>query len=353
LIEEIQRFQQLPRVNEASFHVEHALLWHFFASVMPDVSEYPSEVADSLCRWNSHVREHGIKGRGVGKGLTHECYHGIGHAAFYVVAKRQARKFSNEVASKKAIDASVTTFNNTNFRSTAMTLQKLEQNEESGIETATRVTAHLPPLISKKNGTIVISTAVAIELAKATADTSSARIQFRPNIGFELTPDSMCEVYHFCKGAARKSDAHFNDKEKEYPFSHGIRVCLEGVVHSVRLFSTDRHNKQEAINYVTKNMQRCQADEMNEKQSVNNQLAMTSHLGEGETSSEIRIPGNVTEPIVSTEATGSIEVKPSAIVSTSSPETPIREEEAAEHGSVRNPSALHQVVEATTTNMTR
>jgi hypothetical protein len=94
-------------------------------------------------------------------------------------------------------------------------------------------------------------------------------MQFRPSIGFELTPDSMCEVYHLCKGAARKSDAYFEDKEPHYPFSHGIRICLEGVAHSVRLFSSFRHDKKEAIDYVMNNMKRCRHDEITSQQQKN------------------------------------------------------------------------------------
>ena len=96
LIQEIQKYQQLPKVNEASFHVEHALLWHFLASVMPDVTEYPADLANALCGWDSRIRHNRVKGRGVGKGLTHECYHGFGHAVFYVIAKRQALASDNK-----------------------------------------------------------------------------------------------------------------------------------------------------------------------------------------------------------------------------------------------------------------
>lgn len=242
LIHEIQRFQQLPRVNEASFHVEHALLWHFFASVMPDMSDYPSDVANTLCRWDSHIREKGIKGRGVGKGLTHECYHGIGHAAFYVVAKRQARRSMS--------------------RSYPVAPVTMQIPEQKSAKNETEPKPDVPSLVVKENGMITVSMGAAIELAKATTNTSSARIQFRPNIGFELTPESMCEVYQFCKGATRQSDEHFVDREAAYPYSTGVRVCLEGVVHSVRLFGSERHDKKEAINYVNTNMKRCQSEEL-------------------------------------------------------------------------------------------
>lgn len=213
---------------------------------MPDATEYPSDLADALCGWDSPIRKQRIKGRGVGKGITHECYHGFGHAVFYVVAKRQA---AQAAASRNALNApggSALSFPSTRGAGNA-TLSKDAKNLS---------------LYESKNGKVSISTTAAIEIAKSTADSSSARTQFRPNSGFEMTQESMCEVYHLCKGAKRTSDQYFQDEEAEYPYSHGIRICLEGVVHSVRLFSTDRHNKKGAINYVNMNMQRCQAEEM-------------------------------------------------------------------------------------------
>jgi hypothetical protein len=304
LIHEIQRYQQLPRVNEASFHVEHAIIWHFIASVMPDVTEYPSELADAICGWDSDVRQSNVKGRGVGKGLTHECYHGFGHAVFYVVAKRQSRKgqSSSGVEAKKidnAASISNNTFMNTSSISTTTTVKNNGNNTPnmssvSQIAIQESVPDDRLPLIVVSNGIISVSSKAAVEAAKATVETSSARIQFRPNIGFGLTPDSFCEVYHLCNGARRKSDKYFNDNEKKYPYSTGIRVCLEGVVHSVRLFSTDRHDKQEAIDYVNQNMQRCEAAEIN-SQSNNVELSSILDVETLESSGLTEAPGgNIT-----------------------------------------------------------
>lgn len=361
LIQEIQRFQQLPRVNEASFHVEHAILWHFLASVMPNVTEYPSDVANTLCRWDSHVREHGIKGRGVGKGLTHECYHGFGHAAFYVVAKRQAARSTLKVADPNALVASLASFSDTNFRSTdALVTQAtlLDDKRKAAKAPSSDATKSMltdrPPLISKvENGGISVSTKNAIEIAKTTAETSSARVQFRPNIGFELTPESFCEVYHLCKGAAHKSDAYFDDEEPKYPFSHGIRVCLEGVVHSVRLFSTDRHNKKDAITYVNKHMQRCQNDEISDQQRENSQSA-SSALSNRLDVKEGRAGGNRTNTSAATEMPELPQINATTLASNASsvvPET-IVEETPAKQVAGGNTSALMKVVEATTANAT-
>jgi hypothetical protein len=262
LIQEVQKYQQLPQVNEASFHVEHALLWHFLASVMPDVTEYPSDLANALCGWDSHIRQHGVKGRGVGKGITHECYHGFGHAVFYVVAKRQARSMANQISPIKDSE-NHTFFASTSFQSAAaINASALQSTIRAQNTAAVNNDGNGLSLYVTTNNTVSISTKAAIEMAKSTTESSSARTQFRPNIGFEMTYESMCEVYRLCKGAVRKSDEFFDDKEEKYPYSHGVRICLEGVVHSVRLFSTDRHNKQGAINYVNRNMQNCQADEM-------------------------------------------------------------------------------------------
>jgi hypothetical protein len=62
--------------------------------------------------------------------------------------------------------------------------------------------------------------------------TMSARIQNRPNSGFDVSPEAMCHVYRLCKDSQRGYDK--NDPGREYPYSHGVRVGLEGVVHSVR-----------------------------------------------------------------------------------------------------------------------
>jgi hypothetical protein len=332
LIFEIQRFQQLPRVNQAPFHVEHAILWHFVASVMPDVTEYPSDVADSFCNWNSHVREQKVKGRGVGKGITHECYHGFGHAVFYVVAKRQSRRAVPSVlVHPNAAASTLASFSTTNFRSTAAPVSQANAQDETDNGTTTNATSPVPKqapaiktplLISMVNGTISVSTEAAVEIARATAETSSARIQFRPNIGFELTPDSMCEVYHLCKGATRKSDAYFEDKEPQYPFSHGIRICLEGVVHSVRLFSSFRHDKKDAIDYVMNHMKRCQNDEI-----ISEQRKYNSKMGLSITEDKVTIDkglvnGNRSEKNASNTMPDMVDVLPDTIVSNSSVDMP-------------------------------
>ncbi|KAL3893225.1 MAG: hypothetical protein SGARI_008306 [Bacillariaceae sp.] len=55
----------------------------------------------------------------------------------------------------------------------------------------------------------------------------------------------MCQVWQLCKDAQRPQD----DEERHFPYSKGARICLEGVVHSVRLFSDTRHDKPETIDY--------------------------------------------------------------------------------------------------------
>jgi hypothetical protein len=156
---------------------------------MPTLLEYPKQLADGFCWYTNANRAKGISARTVGKGIDHECYHGFGHAMFYIVAKRQLRQ--------------------------------------------------------QMNG---------LEVLPTTTPQINARLQVLPNSGFELSPESMCQVYNLCKGAKRLEDDYESSK---YPYSKGVRVCLEGVVHSVRLFSDTRHNKKQAIQYVNEEMMRC------------------------------------------------------------------------------------------------
>jgi hypothetical protein len=213
LIHEIQRNQELPYVNSASFHAEHAIIWQYLAQVYSDIQNYPSELADSFCR---SPEDGGRRyARTVKKGINHECYHGFGHAIFYTVAKRQM---------KQQMLAKVTSKNET------------EPN---------RRTMQTPLSSSKPLPTKTPSI--------------SARVQVRPNSGFELSPEAMCQVYHLCKDSHRVYDD--NDHEEVFPYSRGVRVCLEGVVHSVRLFSNTRHDKKEVISYVVEEMQRCERND--------------------------------------------------------------------------------------------
>jgi len=195
LLHAIQRLQGSRYVNSASFHSQHAIIWQYVAETLPTLSRYPSELADKFCGM-----VHGGFARTVGKGVNHECYHGFGHAMFYVVAKRQMK------------------------RDMMMAQQQQQQQKQ----------------------------AKQLDFPTETPSTS-ARIQVRPNSGFELDKPAMCQVFQLCKDAQRSSD----DDESRYPFSKGIRVCLEGVVHSVRLFSDTRHDKEETIRYVLDEMDRC------------------------------------------------------------------------------------------------
>ncbi|KAG7337484.1 hypothetical protein IV203_030598 [Nitzschia inconspicua] len=220
LIREIQKYQRLPYVNSASFHAQHAIIWQYLAQAYPDIQEYPSQLADTLCRSNA---DSGPRyARTVGKGIDHECYHGFGHAVFYVVAKRQ---------------------------------MKLQQQQKRMIVN--------DPTVPSKNFPF-----------PTTTPSISARLQVRPSSGFELTKEAMCQVYALCKGAIRSYDD--KDKEDEYPYSKGVRVCLEGVVHSVRLFSDTRHNKKETVAYVMEEMHRC--EKTTEKTGHRKKLGKTSSL---------------------------------------------------------------------------
>lgn len=210
LLHEIQKYQQLPYVNSASFHAGHAILWQYISRVYPNIHKYPSQLADTWCRSPNFNQEGSRFAPTVSKGIDHECYHGFGHAMFYTVAKRQMKQ-------------QIVTTPRSSSNNSATTDSEQE----------------LSPLPN-------------------TTPSLSARLQVRPNSGFELTEEAMCQVHDLCKGAARSYDGDDDDEEDEYPFSRGVRVCLEGVVHSVRLFSATRHKKREAIDYVMSEMQRCE-----------------------------------------------------------------------------------------------
>ncbi|KAL3908581.1 MAG: hypothetical protein SGARI_002995, partial [Bacillariaceae sp.] len=195
LLHSIQRFQQMPYVNPASFHSEHAIIWQYLAYAEPKLAKYPQDMVLQFCRYEFAGRSSAGFARTVGKGIDHECYHGFGHAMYYVVAKRQMKR---------------------------------DMGNSLGSTSQKRMPTTTPQM--------------------------PARIQIRPNSGFELDEQGMCQVYQLCKNAQRPED----DKEEEFPYSKGSRICLEGVVHSVRLFSDTRHDKAEAITYVYEEMQRCE-----------------------------------------------------------------------------------------------
>lgn len=239
----------LPYVNQASFHTQHAIIWRWYvlrqqqqqpqqhtvedpprrntrtgassSSVVqpppppsPDPGDatakwdYPWDLAVLVCRGDG-TRPHGLVGTPVNKGIDHECFHGFGHAMFYAVATQQ---YYNAKNNNKNND----TKKNNNHKN----------YNDNNINT--------------------------------NQDAASYMV-FRPNSGFELTKESYCTIYHLCLGASPKNRATIDPKNEARANSY--RICLEGVIHSVRLLASPSQklmrNKASATSHVTDHMTRC------------------------------------------------------------------------------------------------
>jgi hypothetical protein len=155
-------------IGDMSFHAQHALLWHYAAVMLPDMDSFPTEMAKAMCGDAYAYRK--VKSEGSGKSLGHECFHGMGHAIFYVIAKQQ-----------------------------------MEADEQK------RQKARLSP-------------------RKRTEQPVSARIQFRPSAGLELTPESWCKIYTYCQTDLGVEEGYTVDVADR---------CIGGARHSVRIFSRD------------------------------------------------------------------------------------------------------------------
>lgn len=199
LLDRIHRLQAgLPYVTQTSFHVQHSLIWRYAERSSGRLStSYPWELALNFCRGDGS-RSKGIVGRPVGKGIDHECFHGFGHAMFYSVASRQ-----------------------------------LENKHLEREQSETKQHAH-----AKENSHMVL----------------------RPHCGFELSPESYCEIYELCRGASPSKEKRRAMDPNDEASGNSYRICFEGVVHSVRLLSADTQHmahKQTAIELVDEEMKRC------------------------------------------------------------------------------------------------
>lgn len=198
LLGKIQHLQAtLPYLTQASFHTEHALIWRYVEKSSGRLSStYPWELAFKFCRGDGS-RTKGIVGRPVGKGVDHECFHGFGHAMFYAVASKQ--------------------------------LQKL-QEDHTDIE--------LHGSEQEKQPFLVLA----------------------PHSGFSLSPESYCDVYELCRGASLSKEKRLVMDPNNEASGNSYRICFEGVVHSVRLLSSDTNtmiHKESALDFVEKEMKRC------------------------------------------------------------------------------------------------
>ncbi|KAG7337486.1 hypothetical protein IV203_030596 [Nitzschia inconspicua] len=136
LLHRVHLVQNSTNVGDFSFHAQHALEWQYVAHTMPDIVDYPVDLAQRFCGDFQHDNRKIV---GVGKRIGYECYHGMGHAMFYLAALRQVSRMS-----------------------TGMSM------EQFGV---------------------------------AKQEMIMPQIQFRPNSGFELTQRSFCEIRRMCAEA--------------------------------------------------------------------------------------------------------------------------------------------------------
>jgi len=232
LLDKIHTLQAtLPYVNQASFHTQHALIWRWYVQMnhqqqnqnnnavqkntiqknAPNNNDYqllyPWDVAVLFCRGDGS-RPKGINGRPVNKGIDHECFHGFGHAMFYAVATKQySQKSSSDNKNKN-------------------------ENENRNDET-------VPPYMV-----------------------------IRPNSGFTLSSTSYCEIYDLCVGASPNQQIRDQVLDPHHEASsNSYTVCLQGVVHSIRLLSNTRQmmDKPTAISIVDQEMTRCSKEKKKKK----------------------------------------------------------------------------------------
>lgn len=93
LLHRVHIIQNTTWVGDFSFHAQHALEWQYVADTVPDVQEYPVDLAQSFCGDFQHDNRHT---KSTKKRIGYECYHGMGHSMFYVAALRQVSRMSTE-----------------------------------------------------------------------------------------------------------------------------------------------------------------------------------------------------------------------------------------------------------------
>jgi hypothetical protein len=75
------------RAGDMSYHASHGLIWYTIASTQPDLTTFPFDLSERYC--GDFYGHHTVIAPAVGKGIGAECYHGIGHGMFHVVAQKQ------------------------------------------------------------------------------------------------------------------------------------------------------------------------------------------------------------------------------------------------------------------------
>ncbi|KAL3931477.1 MAG: hypothetical protein SGARI_004198 [Bacillariaceae sp.] len=73
--------------GDMSYHAEHGILWTVIPVLQPDMAQYPYELAEEYC--GDYYGYHNVRGIQAAHTVGRECYHGIGHAVFMTVARKQ------------------------------------------------------------------------------------------------------------------------------------------------------------------------------------------------------------------------------------------------------------------------
>jgi hypothetical protein len=74
-------------VGDMSFHAQHALLWHYVAATLPDLDKFPADVTKEFC--GDYYAYNIVNAPNANKRIGYECFHGMGHAIYYVVVRQQ------------------------------------------------------------------------------------------------------------------------------------------------------------------------------------------------------------------------------------------------------------------------
>lgn len=86
VMKELFRIQKQPHTTKASFHVVHGFLWNYLATTQPTLQEYPVELALEFC--GDYLQDKHVSAS-AHKNIRWECFHGLGHGIFMILAKRQ------------------------------------------------------------------------------------------------------------------------------------------------------------------------------------------------------------------------------------------------------------------------
>ncbi|KAG7362056.1 hypothetical protein IV203_025722 [Nitzschia inconspicua] len=81
-----------PNTDGLAFHAGHSIAWHFIAASRPNLKHrYPKDIVAHFC--GDRFAHHDVKRHG--KWIGRECFHGIGHATYYLVMHRQLQRQYN------------------------------------------------------------------------------------------------------------------------------------------------------------------------------------------------------------------------------------------------------------------